>query len=228
LHGRTTIGIEIFKKKGYIGMPNFRGSVTGGTSDSPEERYRQFMQDFSANQDAQEKKPNPKDEDIQKTTSSFLNQFANQLKDTIGLASKAKERRMLMLQRDGIKKDLQAFRKMLTFLAEVDESYNPEFILQISMVWNHVIDNYSFVKIVDIQRSINTETLQKFIQSFESYPANSDFSLAYYMMHFPGKRWHPFPLMEIFKQLHEEAKKDFPTSKLHEWISMLDLIIPSV
>lgn len=206
-------------------MPDFRPSVTSGF-DSPEDRYRQFMDDFS-NQ-AEEKKPNSKDEDIQRTTSSFLNQFANQLKDTIGLASKAKERRMLLLQRDGIKQDLHALRKMLSFLVTVDESYNPEFILQISMVWNHVIDNYSFVKIVDIHKSINVELLQQLITSFESYPLNADFSLAYYMMHFPGKRWHPFPLMEIFQHLHKEATQDYPKSKLNEWISLLDSIIPSV
>ena len=206
-------------------MPDFRASVSSGF-DSPEERYRRFMDDFSNK--AEERKPGEKDEDIQRTTSSFLNQFANQLKDTIGLASKAKERRMLLLQRDGIKQDLHALRKMLSFLIEVDESYNPEFILQISVVWNHVIDNYSFVKIVDIHKSINVGLLQQLITSFESYPLNSDFSLAYYMMHFPGKRWHPFPLMEIFQHLHQEAKKDYPSSKLHEWISLLDAIIPSV
>lgn len=206
-------------------MPDFRANVTSGF-DMPEDRYRQFMDDFS--DQSKEKKPVHKEEEIQKTTSSFLNQFANQLKDTIGLATKAKERRMLLLQKDGIKQDLHALRRMFSFLVEIDESYNPEFILQISVIWNHVIDNYSFVKIVDINKSINVELLQALIQSLETYPPNSDFSLAYYMMHFPGKRWHPFPLMEIFKHLHEEAKTDLETSQLKAWISMLDAIIQTV
>lgn len=206
-------------------MPDFHSPIGSGPT-SPEDRYRQFMNDFS--EQKEEKIADPKEEIVQKTTFSFINEFANQLKDTLGLAAKAKERRMLFLQRDGIRQELQALRKMLRFLVEVDESYNPEFILQISIVWNHVIDNYSFLKIVDIHKAVNITLLHSLIENFENYPEGSDFSLAYYMMHFPGKRWHPFPLMEIFRHLHEEAKNDLNSSTLHKWVTLLDEIIPSV
>ena len=204
-------------------MPDFRANITSGF-DNIEERYRQLADDFSSK--TAEKKPNPKEEEIQKTTSSLLHEFANLLKDA-SLASKTKEHRMLFLQKDRIKEVLLEFRNMLSILIQTDESYNPDFVLQISVIWNHIIDTSGFVKMVDIHKSIRCDLLQQLIANLENYPQSSDFSLSYYMMHFPGESWHPFPLMEMLRNLHQEAHNDLDSSKLKEWVSLLDAIIPS-
>jgi len=203
-------------------MPDLRANVTYGF-DNLDERSRQMADDFSSPSDEKKAK---KEEEIQKTTASVLSQFADQLNDT-SLASKAKEHKMHFLQKDQLKDELHHFHDLLVKLKESDESFNPEFVLQIAIVWNHIIDNANFVKIVDIHKSINSELLHKLIASLELYPPHVDFSLSYYMMHFPGEQWYPFPLMEIFRHLHQEAHSDYYSSKLHEWISLLDAIIPS-
>lgn len=203
-------------------MPDFRANITSGY-DNHDERYRQ-ADDFSSK--ASEKKPTPKEEEIQKTTATLLNEFANQLKDS-SLASKAKEHRMLFLQRDRIKEVLLEFRNMLSVLMVTDESYNPDFVLQISIIWNHIIDTSGFVKMIDIHKAIRCDLLQKLIANLELYNQGSDYSLSYYMMHFPGESWHPFPLMEMFRHLHQEAHNDLDSSRLKEWVSLLDEIVPS-
>jgi hypothetical protein len=194
---------------------------SGGPRQTPEERYH-LLRKQQEQQQEQTHDSSPTAE-----PSAFFASIASYLRETFKKVASGEEKHLVVTQKEGIKQHLTAMRKMFVMLAEVDHSYNPEFIVQMSVVWNKIIDDFSFLKAVDISRTVDTQKLQEFLDSINNYPPNEDFTMGGYLTRYAGKEWHPFPLMNILYGLHQNYQENQETSSLIQWIGLLNEVIGS-
>jgi hypothetical protein len=120
---------------------------------------------------------------------------------------------------------LFAFRSLLLALADQDESHRPEFIQQLSELWNQLIDDCNAVSSAFDSSSDTMNHIKFLIAQIAQYPQGADHTLGYYFEAFAGKDWIPFPYMDLLQELHEEYQNDIAASHLAKWIFLLDDIL---
>ncbi len=130
------------------------------------------------------------------------------------------------LDKHHIEQQLLEFKKMLMSIARDDQSHNPDFIQQLSSVWQELLqvcnDEYMTKKFPN--EALKLRLLAKQLSLF---PPSEDHSFGSYLSKHVGANWLPFPLINIIQELHFGYQKDPRLSEISVWLSFLNEIIHS-
>lgn len=158
----------------------------------------------------------------------FFAALASYLKKAMNsLVIKGKEHSYLVRE-NHLAESLSSFRSLLVLLATKDVSHDPEFTQKLSERWHCVIDDLHSLTYFFTKK--NPELLSKiqfFIDQVDHYPPSGDHSLGYYFSQYAGKKWIPFPFMELLQTLHKQSIKLPKTNTLRNWLFLIDEILSS-
>ena len=119
-----------------------------------------------------------------------------------------------------------AFRTLLLLLSKEDLSHNPDFTLQLSLLWHALLDDFKSLPRTSDDSSDTFTQIKFFIDQIQNYPLGADHTLGYYFTEYAGKEWIPFPFMELLQRLHEEFNASPSNSTLGNWITLLNDLLP--
>ncbi len=127
----------------------------------------------------------------------------------------------------GLLYDMQAFKKLLEILAVEDTSHHPEFTQHLSEVWHNLLEECNTMGAGSAESAHTVNRAIFFISQVQNFPLGADHTLGYYFSNYAGKDWIPFPFMELLQGLHFEYQASPTISVLHNWITLLEEILPS-
>lgn len=107
--------------------------------------------------------------------------------------------------------DVEEFISLLEKLQKDDVSHDIPYIQLLTNNWFKLLDHQHRL----LSKGIQGNTLDKIntlIALVDQYPEGEEKSVHYYLSHFAGKDWFPFPFMETLQKLHESP------ITLAEWI----------
>lgn len=119
------------------------------------------------------------------------------------------------------------FRELLILLSREDRSHNPRFGEELSQSWHRITDVVSSPSFPQDFPSEDLYKIKFFISQVDHFPLEADHTLGYYFMEYAGKKWIPFPFMELLQRLHEEYQSNPSQSILYHWITLLNEILTS-
>ena len=122
--------------------------------------------------------------------------------------------------------DMNNFKNLLELLQDNDLSHEAEFAKKLSSSWNGFINTFLYARKSEKKENFY-KVGQQLIESINHYPIESDHSLGYYLSHFAGETWIPFPFMKILQSLHLEHAEKQEESHLQLWKKTLDTLIES-
>lgn len=149
------------------------------------------------------------------------------LKKTFSFCSSRNLAKSSQLDEQQLIQNLIAFKKMLLILREKEMSPSPEFFQQLSALWHILNEDCNQAVSLEKKRTEELVKIKFFIERINTFPLNEEHSLGFYLTHYAGMEWLPFPFMEMLRQLHVEYQQNPQESHLHEWISRLNEIIAS-
>lgn len=134
---------------------------------------------------------------------------------------------------------IKNFKGNLEKLEKSDVSEDSKYIADLSLSWIIFIKTYEehFLK-----QNKHLPQVDLLIKEINEYPTAQEYSLGYYLNQYKEKNWHPYPFMNLLKELRREyetkknipifqktlfkEKKDFQIehsmSHLQKWISILN------
>lgn len=107
--------------------------------------------------------------------------------------------------------DMEKFVELLEKLQIHDLSHDIPFLQELTNIWFKILGHQHRL----LTKGIKGDKLDKvnmLIDSLDSYPEGDEQSVHYYLSHFVGKDWFPFPFMETLQKLHQSP------IKLAEWV----------
>lgn len=125
----------------------------------------------------------------------------------------------------GLIQYLSSLKSALSKLATEDQSYNPEFIQELSDAWHTLIEATSTFEWMVRKNAQEIAKVKFFIEEVRNFPPGEEHSLGFYLTQFAGREWLPFPFMDLLYSLHEAYQTDKVKSQLNVWILHLDSII---
>ncbi len=119
---------------------------------------------------------------------------------------------------------LRNLKALFNQLQEEDLSQNIEYAFQLSNAWHGVADHFTLMT-----KSARKGDFYKegslLIESISHYPPHDEHSLGYYLFHYAGENWLPFPFMKLIQSLHEEHINDKFGSHLEIWSQSISQLI---
>lgn len=184
----------------------------------PYEKYRveALERDRLAKEEKQKKAPEEPKKEIALGAQLLL--LFNKL---VELFEEATERGLTPKAEKKIGENLFSLKDSLEKMKREDFSQDSIFLGQVSQQWHQLLDDA-----LKFKRS--TPLAIRFIaliKSIESYPENSEHTLGYYLMEHAGKRWLPFPFMELVQKMHKDHQKDPYSSILTLWTAKIDELL---
>lgn len=141
--------------------------------------------------------------------------IASSLKKIVDLFSLSSERSISSAEKTFIEDDLEKLKQAFIKLKEEDLSQNVEFLKALSFVWHDFMKNYHFL--YRNKESIIFQKIDELVQKISSYPKGEEKTMGFYLSHFAGEEWLPFPYMKILQKLNLEDKHI-----LEEWIVIIE------
>ena len=111
---------------------------------------------------------------------------------------------------------LRQLKTLFERLQEEDLSQNIDYALELSNAWHGVTDHFAVMN-KSARKSDFYKEGSLLIESITHYPPQDEHSLGYYLFHYAGENWLPFPFMKIIQSLHEEHANDKTGSHLEIW-----------
>ena len=122
-----------------------------------------------------------------------------------------------------VKGHLKLIKSILEILKRENKSEDSQFLGGLSRVWHEILeDALRFKKKTPFARKF-----QIFIQMIQDYPRAQEHSLGYYLTEYAGKKWLPFPYMEMVQNLQAEYQADPESSALTTWTREIDELLRS-
>lgn len=119
----------------------------------------------------------------------------------------------------------EKIKNLFTMLTVQDYSQNIDFAAGLSHVWHEIIEYCIPSTVNRFKSSLAKSTVKQLLKSIKEYPKGEEHSLGYYLTHYAGENWLPFPFIQILRTLHEEYATSGSNSSLHIWLQQLSLII---
>lgn len=126
------------------------------------------------------------------------------------------------LRMEKLKKSITSTKKLFETLEEKDLSHDLNFLKDISSAWKDFLKEYEFLILTKKKKDNKMDELVKQVNSFY---ADQEYSLGYYLAEYKEEKWHPFPFMYILNKLHTEYKEKKTYSHLSLWIASLENIL---
>lgn len=118
--------------------------------------------------------------------------------------------------------DLRQIRKLFFKLQNFDLSEDSNFLEELMHAWKSFITHFQPIA---LSRHPIILQIRAFYDEIHSYPNTIQFSFGYYLSHYAGEEWIPFPYIEILRNLYLEAQTSKESSKLEKWIVEIDQMI---
>lgn len=138
---------------------------------------------------------------------TIVHLFTSKARSTISNAEKA-----------FIDEDIEFFKEALIKLKQEDLSQNIYFLKELSKSWHDI--THHFAILYPNKNSTIYQKIHHLMGLINSYPEGEENTMGFYLSHFAGQDWIPFPYMEILQNLHQEKNN----THLENWISLLDEI----
>jgi len=121
------------------------------------------------------------------------------------------------------------FQKTLSKLCHEDLSMHMPYLQELSKDWKNldtvIHQILNFKETPDPTISEIVKLSEVFQDEMNTFSANEQYSLAYYLQKQAGQDWIPFPFMRIVQYLHDEFMEIGAHSKLQKWMDELDRLI---
>jgi hypothetical protein len=159
---------------------------------------------------------------------SFLGSFAEFIKQQLSLLSNKNKGKTIAQENNKIFTYLSLFRKTLHTITQTDQSYNSEFIRNMSKLWDQIVTEHSYLKSMNKKNIPCFDKITFLIKNINSFPEKAEHSLGYYLTEYVGEKWLPFPFMHCMQMLYEEHQTNKSSSHLQKYLSILDGIFASL
>jgi hypothetical protein len=126
--------------------------------------------------------------------------------------------------KDSIIYNLKMLKMLFSQLQEQELSQNLDFALSLSVTWHEVIDYFALAPKHERKNDFFKEG-SLLIESINLFPPGEEHSLGFYLTHYAGENWLPFPFMAIIRLLHDEHAKDSTSSHLEVWIKTIGTLV---
>jgi hypothetical protein len=127
-------------------------------------------------------------------------------------------------EKDSLVSNLKILKALFTSLKEEDLSQDLEFASCLSNAWHQLTDYFALATRFERKNDFHHEA-SLLLESINNYPPRDEHSLGFYLTHYAGENWLPFPFMLIIRTLHEEHIKDPHLSHLEVWTQTLSHLI---
>lgn len=115
--------------------------------------------------------------------------------------------------KESIAEAIKKFHHLLETLKKLDQTDNPHFAQELSEAW-HVLTS-----------ATPGTPLDELIELANDYPSGDTQSLGFYLTHYAGDHWLPFPFLEILKKLHQGYVLRKTRSELQHMLYILEQAI---
>ncbi len=188
--------------------------MTGPVGDKPPDPYEHYV--FEAIQ--REKKGKEERPEVANRHTPFWLSFLLLLRKWTGVfLQKDLKGAPTPINEHKIRDRLSLFQTALETLKKEDRSQDSKFLNHMSELWLKLLDDFFRYK-REAPISIQFKIL---VQKIQHYPKDQEHSLGYYLVEHAGKKWLPFPYMEMVQRLHSEYLKNPAESHLEEWALQL-------
>lgn len=119
-------------------------------------------------------------------------------------------------------KHLGQLKDMFVLMREQDMSQNSHYAQRLTECWNNLLLEYEAVRNVSSPNQELRKSLRTMMAEIDAYPPLEDHSLGYYLTHFAGEKWLPFPFISILQLLHEKHLEDPQESDLNHLIDRIE------
>lgn len=188
--------------------------MTNPVGDKPPDPYEHYL--FEAIQ--REKKAKEQRQEAPDSHTPFWLSFLLLLQKWTGLFLQKDLKKVIFQPNEHkIRNHLSLFQEALEILKKEDRSQDSKFLNYLSELWLKLLDDSLRYK----RESPTFIQFKILIQKIQSYPRNQEHTLGYYLVEHAGKKWLPFPYMEMIQRLHSEYLKNPAESHLEEWTFQL-------
>ncbi|MCB1109133.1 MAG: hypothetical protein KDK44_05690 [Chlamydiia bacterium] len=105
---------------------------------------------------------------------------------------------------------IRTIKDLLTALKTCDQTDNPHYAQHLSDAWHTLLG------------APPKTPVEPFIQLANTYPSGEAHSLGFYLTHYAGDHWLPFPFLEILKKLHQGYVLRKSHSELSHMLALID------
>lgn len=140
------------------------------------------------------------------------------LKKVLDLFSLSSERSISSAEKTFVEDDLEKLKLAFIKLKEEDLSQNIDFLKELSYVWHDFMKNYNFL--YRNKKSSIFKHIDILVKKISSYPEGEEKTMGFYLSHFAGEDWLPFPYMNMLQTLYLDDKEI-----LEDWIILIDDVI---
>jgi len=144
--------------------------------------------------------------------------ITSSLKKVVDLFCLSSERSISSAERTFIEDDLEKLKQAFIKLKDEDLSQDVDFLKALSFVWHDFMKNYNFL--YRNKESIIFLKIDVLVKQISAYPKDEEKTLGFYLSHFAGEEWLPFPYMKMLQRLYMDDKQ-----VLEEWIILIDDVI---
>jgi hypothetical protein len=119
---------------------------------------------------------------------------------------------------------VQAFSQLLEKLKKENISEDSRFTEELSHLWL-ILNEHASSDGQERYPPLYYPKLKSFLQTLIRYPEKSDHTFGYYLNHYAGEKWLPFPFMDLLSKLHEDHIVLKSKSTLSLWVFSLTTIL---
>lgn len=127
---------------------------------------------------------------------------------------------------DNVIQHLRNLRALFRALTTENLSQSLDFALKLSKSWNGILNYHQLATSKEMRKQAYIN-ISKLIDFFNRYPTADEHALGYYLCHYAGEDWLPFPFMAILNDLYEEHLQASYPSNLDKLVRALSRIIES-
>ena len=121
-----------------------------------------------------------------------------------------------------MQEDLITLHMLLEKLTITDKSQDTEYLQKLSTCWKSFLHHFMPVA---MKKHPLILAIREFFDMIHTYPNFHQFSLGYYLSSYAGKKWVPFPFMEMLHNLFIENEQDPEKSHLQQWLQKIEDIL---
>jgi len=133
----------------------------------------------------------------------------------------------LLFNPEQLLESVATFKTLIEILIEEDQSHNLAFTHQLSQVWHKLQDDCNSILAYSEQAPSYALKTKHFLNALSLYPESEEHSFGFYLTHFAGEDWTPFPFLEMLEHLHQECQTSPENATLVEWLIDLTEILSS-
>jgi len=120
-----------------------------------------------------------------------------------------------------LKTVLSQIKKFLQELKEDDRTKDPSFTAALSANWRKLLLIFEEMS----PKALHYPTISSLINAVEAFPVGEQHRLGFYLTHYAGEEWLPFPYLDILRTLNRDYLVRGLSSDLHLWLHLIDEIL---